>query len=174
MVSFTAHPPQLPQALGRLKTSLIIKGMMERFGEFYDDIFKLVEGAERQYGVANLQYTEFVIERLEFCILSCNTLLDQLRQHSSAGVDDYCMCLKELVDCLRQIYYKWEEYELILHSRQGPLSLSYRSPVLRSRGRAGRPRFEITKDQLLYLASLSFNWTDIAALLCVSRMTIFR
>ena len=127
---------------------------------------------KEQKGVANLQYTEFIIERLEFCIISCNTILDQLRQNSSTGMDGYCMCLKELVDCLRQIYYKWEEYELVLHSHPGPLSLSYQSPVVRLRGR-GRPRFEITKDQL-YLASLSFKWTDIAALLCVSRMTIFR
>lgn len=149
--------------------------IMERFGEFFDDIIKLVEGAERQYGVANLQYTEFILERLEFCIISCNAILDQLRQHSTrTGIDEYCVCLKELVDCLRQIYYKWEEYELILHSHQGPLSLSYQSPVLHSSRGRGRPRFEITKDQLLYLASLSFKWTDIAALLCVSRMTIFR
>ena len=67
----------------------------EIFGEFFNYIFKFVDGAKRQYGVANLQYTEFIIERLEFCILSCNTLHDQLRQHnSSAGVDEYCMCLK--------------------------------------------------------------------------------
>ena len=67
---------------------------MERFGEFFNDIFKLVEGAERQYGVANLRYTEFIIERLEFCILSCSTLLDQLCQHnSSVGVDEYSVCL---------------------------------------------------------------------------------
>jgi hypothetical protein len=149
---------------------------MERFGEFFDDIIKLLEGAERQYGVANLQYTEFIIERLEFCIISCNTILDQLSlsQSSTTGMDEYCVYLKELVDCLRQIYYKWEEYELILHSHQGALLLSYQSPLLRSSGGRGRPRFEITKDQLLYLASLSFKWTDIAALLCVSRMTIFR
>ena len=142
-------------------------------GEFFDDILKLVEGAERQCGVANVQYTKFILERLEFCIISCNTILDQLCQDSSTGMDEYCTCLKELLDCLRHIYHKWEEYELIIHSHQGPLALSYQSPVLCSRGR-GRPRFEITKDQLLYLASLSFKWTDIAALLCVSRMTIFR
>ena len=116
-------------------------------------------------------YTEFILERLEFCIIACNTLLDQLRQQNA--LDEYCMCLKELVDCLRQICYKWEEYEVILHSHPEPHSLSYQSPVLRSSER-GRPRFEISKDRLVYLASLSFNWTDIAALLCVSRMIIFR
>lgn len=78
----------------RLDLELAQPDVMERFGEFFGDITKLVEGAERQYGVANLQYTEFIIERLEFCIISCNTILDQLRQHSSTGMDEYCMCLK--------------------------------------------------------------------------------
>lgn len=64
---------------------------MERSGEFFNDIIKLVEGAERQYSVANLQYTEFILERLEFCIISCNATLDQLRQHSTTGMDEYCV-----------------------------------------------------------------------------------
>ena len=38
----------------------------------------------------------------------------------------------------------------------------------------GRPSFEISEDQLLYLSSLSFTWTEIASLLGVSRMTIYR
>ena len=71
---------------------------MERFGEFFDDILKLVEGAERQYGVANLQYTEFIIEKMEFCTISCNIILYQLRQESSTGMDEYCTCLKELAE----------------------------------------------------------------------------
>ena len=41
-------------------------------------------------------------------------------------------------------------------------------------GNIGRPRFAISRDQLLYLASLSFKWTEIAALLGVSRMIIYR
>ena len=51
--------------------------------------------------------------------------------------------------------------------------LAYQAPVTHL-GRLGRPEFEISKDQPIYLASLSFTWTDIAALLCVSRMTIYR
>ena len=38
----------------------------------------------------------------------------------------------------------------------------------------GRPRFEIPKEQLVYLSSLSFSWTDISRMLRVSRMTIYR
>ena len=43
-----------------------------------------------------------------------------------------------------------------------------------SRPGSGRPRYEISKEQLEYLSSLSFKWNEIAALLGVSRMTIHR
>jgi len=40
-------------------------------------------------------------------------------------------------------------------------------------GGSGRPKFDISKDQLEYLYSHSFNWPQIAQLLGVSRMTIY-
>jgi len=41
-------------------------------------------------------------------------------------------------------------------------------------GLIGRPRLGIGRDQLEYFVSLSFNWTWIAAILGVSRMTVYR
>ena len=146
--------------------------MMDGLSSFFDDILRLIEGAERQYGVANINYTEYILERFEFCIITVTSVLNQLRTDSSAPIREYCACLGELTECLRTIYYKWEEYEGILHSNQMS-RMSYQAPVTHS-GSLGRPRFEISKDQLIYLSSLSFTWTDIAALLCVSRMTIYR
>ena len=143
---------------------------MDGLSAFFDDVVRLIEGAERQYGVANLGYTEYIIERFESCIIACTSVLNQLR--TSAPLNDYCARLDELIECLRTIYYKWQEYEGILHSNQLN-HVSYHAPVTHS-GRSGRPKFEISKDQLIYLTSLSFTWTDIAALLCVSRMTIYR
>ncbi len=40
--------------------------------------------------------------------------------------------------------------------------------------RRGRPRFHVSREQLEYLAALSFSWTEIASVLGVSRMTVFR
>ena len=51
-------------------------------------------------------------------------------------------------------------------------STSYRAPILMISGRPGRPMFNISADQLIYLHSLSFTWTQISAMLGVSRMTI--
>ena len=45
-------------------------------------------------------------------------------------------------------------------------------PVLRSS--RGQPHFDITREQLVYLASMSFTWTGIAKMLGVSQMTIYR
>ena len=87
-------------------------------------------------------------------------------------LENYCHTLNSLIKCLRQLYHEWEEYQDIVDSYPDE-SLCYRAPVS-FMGDVGRPRFEISMDQLLYLASLSFKWTEIAALLGVSRMTIYR
>ena len=42
------------------------------------------------------------------------------------------------------------------------------------RGGPGRPRFDVSKEQLEYLSLLSFKWNEIAVLLGVSRMTVYR
>ena len=68
---------------------------------------------------------------------------------------------------------KWQEYQDILDSGSSHCQLAYQVNTVHT-GRRGRPRFDITKDQIEYLASLSFTWSEIAALIGVSRTTIFR
>lgn len=141
--------------------------------EFFDEITKLVEEGERQYGVANLDYTEYFIERLELCIVSCMSLQNRLQDSGSVDLLEYGNLLQQLIDCLRDHFHKWIQYEEVVESRPAVASLSYQPPLLR-RSSPGRPSFCISKDQLLYLSSLSFTWTEIAAMLNVSRMTIYR
>ena len=53
-----------------------------RWSGFYEELVKLLEEAERHYGVANKQYTEYILERLEFSIHSCRLLgetMDRMR-----------------------------------------------------------------------------------------------
>lgn len=53
-------------------------------------------------------------------------------------------------------------------------AFAYRAPLLYTPGSAaGRPRFHITQEQLLYLRSLSFSWSDISRLLGISRMSLY-
>ena len=79
------------------------------------------------------------------------------------------------IECIKVICSKWEEYEGVLDSllTERP-SVAYRAPISVPRNGPGRPRFDISKEQLEYLSSLLFEWNEIAVLLGVSRMTIYR
>lgn len=139
--------------------------------EFFDEIIKLLQETDRQYGIANSSYTDYAMERLEHAIITCTTIRERLEVRSSLDLQEYCSMLNSLIECLRVVYSKWEEYYDILNSY--PERYSYHVPVVHS-NLVGRPRFQISRDQLLYLISLSFKWTEISALLGVSRMTVYR
>ena len=139
--------------------------------EFFDEIIKLLQETDRQYGIANSNYTEYALERLEYCIITCSTIRERLEVEPSLEVQEYCAMLNSLIECLRAVYKKWEEYDDLLNSY--PERFSYHVPLVHGNG-VGRPRFQIKRDQLLYLISLSFKWTEISALLGVSRMTVYR
>ena len=145
--------------------------LSEGLNDFIDGIARLVEDGERQYGVANVGYTEYFVERLEICILSCIDLKDCTEGRS--GLESYCATLNELIECLRAVHRKWLEYEDSIESLS-VRSLSYQAPSFHSRTGPGRPPFYISKDQLVYLISMGFKWVEIAAMLNVSRMTIYR
>ena len=85
--------------------------------------------------------------------------------------EHYEQQLGELCSCLRQLRSQWEQYLENLDQRH--VFMAYQAHVVPASGR-GRPRFDITRDQLEYLSLLSFNWTQIATLVGVSRMTIYR
>ena len=140
---------------------------------FFLEVSRLIEQAERQYGLANRSYTEYIIERLEYSITVCSDLCDHMVGVS--GLEDYCRSAQQLIDCIKVICRKWEDYEAVLDSymTERP-SVAYQTPATVSHVGPGRPRFDITKEQLEYLSSLSFKWNQIAALLGVSRMTIYR
>lgn len=149
---------------------------MDGLNEFMDEIARLVEDGDRQYGVANASYTEYFIERLELCIITCIDLRDRMLDDGSAALQDYCATLNQLIECLRKLFHKWLEYEDLVESLPMRSSASYQAPFPRrsSLTRTGRPSFYISKDQLVYLSSMGFKWQDIAAMLNVSRMAIYR
>ncbi len=138
---------------------------------YFKEVTSLLEQGERQYGLANRNYTDYFLERLELTLSTCSELAHHLRQHR--GLDDYLSLLKELLEMLKLIHQKWEEYDEILDSY--PVMQGVLCPVpTRVSSGIGRPLFQITKQQLEYLSSLGFQWKEIAALLGVSRMTIYR
>ena len=127
-------------------------------------------------GTANEDFSEFVVERLEMCIVSVSRLLHHLR--STDPLDDlaarvgtqYSSHLDELLDCLRMMLREWQNY---LNHYQLRNPSSFIVPVTHTT-QPGRPRFDISQNQLHYLHSMSFTWVQIAAILGVSYMTVYR
>jgi len=66
---------------------------------------------------------------------------------------------------------QWKEYRMILDSTSQ--NATYHVPIQHT-NEHGRPKFDIDQEQLEYLVSLSFSWSDIAALLGISRTTLYR
>ena len=140
---------------------------------YFLEVTRLLEDGERKYGVANHSYTEYMLERVEISLSTCSDVLHHV-EHTEE--EELSSELHHLIDSLKLIHQRWQEYSSILDkhpSMRG--TMSYQAPArVSSASGLGRPQFHIAKDQLEYLSSLGFQWKEIAALLGVSRMTIYR
>ena len=144
---------------------------------FFREIERFIGESERQFGNCNEDYAQYAIERFEFCTLSVIRLRDHLTLHREPTaspetrevLSHYQNALESLLSCFRELSQKWLEHQEL----QEQLS-AYHVAQESVTSRRGRPSFVISRDQLQYLRSLSFSWTEIASLLGVSRMTIFR
>ena len=154
---------------------------------YFESIAEFLQGASRQYGVANESFTDYVVERLDLCISTCSTVREQLTLHVSRSPSQpdgnenmhgeeviimrYGTELQSLVDCLMDIQFLWMRYREMLDARVDDFSFQVDTTRTLCRGRL---RFNVSKQQLEYLSSLGFSWTEVASLLGVSRMTIYR
>ncbi len=123
------------------------------WSDFFAKIIALCEGAERQHGIANLSYSEYIIERLELCITTCSSVLEVITSSTTAVELQECTSsLKQLIECLQRLYRRWDGYKSFLEG-----SAPHYRPMLATQhdGGRGRPRFQVDKSQLEYLASLS-------------------
>ena len=79
---------------------------------FFDEISNLLGDAERQYGIADQRYSEYIIERFEHCIHTCLDVVGHIRTGASesANMQGYCSSLQELIQCLETIVQKWVSY----------------------------------------------------------------
>ncbi len=141
---------------------------------YFEELGRFVNTLERQFGIANQQFSEYAVERLSACVTNL-TFLKSVVSESTVGGDQvlesYEITLQELLDTLTLLHRRWLE-----HCEQtDALSYTarYSAPVLHTQ-QMGRPRFVVSKDQLESLRSLSFTWPEIATLLGVSRTTVYR
>lgn len=109
-----------------------------------------------------------MIERLETCIISLNAIKENLEEYAAREeeIGNYREEVGELLSVCRSLSSKWEG-KLMAQTR--PVN-GYNLLTEDQSGR-GRPRFSISKEQLLYLSSMSFNWTAIARMLGACSVT---
>ena len=145
---------------------------------FFYEITKFLRESGRQFGSCSENYANYAVERLEICIVNVSHLKDHLENGVSLVqpedrdiVTGYKNNMDDLVMNLRSLSEEWHRY--IATTERISESLRYRV-VTGDNVARGRPPFIISKEQLEYLRSISFSWTDIAMLLGVSRMTLFR
>ena len=145
---------------------------------FFPELSRFLNTAERQRETANEAYSHYVLERLQTTLLSLSGLMGHLRSASINNTteiavvsEQYYADLSELVICVRGIYSQWEHHIDELARRD--IHDSYSAP-LEEVSRIGRPRFDITREQVEHLASMSFPWSQIAKMLGVSQSTLYR
>lgn len=150
--------------------------------EFFREIERFVSALDRYADTANAAFAEYALERLEVCITGVVRLATNLRSpptdlHVTAEetsiVYAYFEELDGLVTHLRQLAVEWQHYLDCLNVQINSASYSV-SVVQTRRPSGGRPKFDISRGQLEYLHSMSFDWTKISSMLGVSRSTIYR
>ena len=158
------------------------RGPMWGWELFFEELSSFLRSLQRQHGTANESFSHYALERIEISCGSLESVLHQMRttvaegnlsSSESATVTEYCTLIAELIRHLHNSAQEWESYLDQLLQVSLDSSTSYSAPTSTTLG-PGRPKFQISHDQLQYLSSMSFNWTQIAEMLGVSRMTIYR
>ena len=157
--------------LGYMAVEDVPWGLME----FFSEVSQFILTLERQYGIANQAFTEYALNRLAVCSRGVSNLSSIIVEAGEEASDltEYISNVQVLRSVLNSLFVVWEQYEETLQSAGEGGNVSYTASLQRT-GWRGEPRFLVPSDQLEYLRSLSFSWTDITSLLVVSRMTVYR
>lgn len=155
---------------------------LEGWSRFFEELSSFLVDIDRHSSTSSERYVEYVLERIPLClrvirqiaVVLLQSYNDSLIQDEKDIINYYTGELSDLFQTICAISNEWEsQLDYIVSHRPNSRATSYTSPVLQL-GIRGRPRFDIGESQLEYLSSLSFSWKQIASLLGVSRMTIYR
>ena len=100
--------------------------------DFLKELLSFLQATDRQAGIANQAFTEYVLERLEISVMSVSTLINHLQSTNSddeqqAEVDaNFQAQLAELLRCLRDIAQQWQQ-----HYEANMAATSYSATVVR-------------------------------------------
>ena len=77
---------------------------LERWQAFFQEVVSLVTAGERHYGVCNANYSDYMIDRFELSIQSCEIIVNGLYvvlSNAERAVKEY----KEYIDQLIELLY---------------------------------------------------------------------
>ena len=145
--------------------------MLSGWERFFTELSIFLNTADRHTDSANEAYSEHVLECLQISLISVGSLMEHLHTVTPRNEDQasasahYYSEIAEFVQCVREVV-SHHLYERM--SRD--VATSYSAPT--ENVAHGRPRFNIPREEIIHLASMSFTWTQIAAILeeyCVSQ-----
>ncbi len=148
--------------------------VVEGWERYFAELSSFIRLICRHEDSANENFVEFATDRLEMCVVQVSSLVHHLQTfpvHDETEAErnirtHYSTDLNELKECLLSMLRRWQ-------SSFDQVQLSYSASSIRTTLR-GRPKFQITRQQLEYLRSMSFKWVQIAEIVGVSYMTILR
>ena len=144
--------------------------------QLFSEVEAFLQEANRRFGNASPEYSEYVLERLGIVINAFVSILQPIREREEEELVELCTSLEVAYTCCRSLVSLWEAYVDDADSNlMNPIeneAPGFRVPrVIQGRG---RPSAVVTREQLVYLRSMNFSWTHIAHLLGISRVTLFR
>ena len=115
---------------------------------FFEELSRMLRSSNRQFGIANAQYSEYIIDQLELAVANITNLQSFCRNQPSHDIEPLRNVLRmhhKTVELVEQ----WKVYADKIELEAA--SLCYMAPLQQFTGRRGRPRFSIEREQLVYL-----------------------
>ena len=100
--------------------------------------------SNREFGIANAQYSEYIIDRLELAVANVTNLQSFCRNQPSHDIE----LLRNVLRMLTDLHHKMVELVKVYADRieLEAASSCYMAPLQQSTGRRGRPRFSIERE----------------------------
>ena len=135
---------------------------------YFAEVTSVVRISERRIGNGDRTFAWHMIDRLQIAVVNvasiCRAIsaVNELREYSNY-LEDLSVALPGIIS----------EWEACLERLDSERELT-RYKVERIRNGRGRPKFHVTKVQIMFLRSLSFSWTNVESILGISRLTLYR
>ena len=102
---------------------------------FFTELATFLRLLEREEGVANLQFSQYALERLQVAIVGSSNVrnvLAAVEDDQSEVVLYYQSAMTELVECLQFLSVRWENYHDSLLSSPPVMHTAYQAPIIQT------------------------------------------